>query len=476
MEVVIYYTITLILFLHVFFLWRKRGRERLPPGSLGIPLIGQSLGILKAMRANKGEEWLQERIRKYGPISKLGLFGYPTVFLHGQAANKFIYTCDGNLLSSNQPSSFSRIIGERNIVELSGDDHKRVRGALLSFLKPEVLKKYVAKIDEETKNHLKMNWQGKQEVKVEPLMKILTFDVICSLIFGIESGAKRDELIELFEDMIAGVLSIPVNLPCTQFRRSLEARARLNCVLMDLICERRLALEEERAFPDQDLITCLLSIRNEDNSNLMSDEEIMDNITFVMGAGYDTTSILLTFLVRLLAENTAVYAAIVHEQEEIAKSKPSEEFLTWDDLAKMKYTWMVAKETLRMTPPVFLNFRRALQDIEYGGYAIPKGWQVMWASTFTHMDSNIFPDPSKFDPSRFAQRSSAAPGFSYVAFGGGARICPGYEFARMETLVMIHYLVTRFTWKLSLKDNSFARNPMPVFNQGLPIQIKPRND
>jgi cytochrome P450 len=42
----------------------------------------------------------------------------------------------------------------------------------------------------------------------------------------------------------------------------------------------------------------------------------------------------------------------------------------------MKYTWRVAMETLRMYSPVFGGFRKALKDIEYGGYLIPKGWQV----------------------------------------------------------------------------------------------------
>lgn len=61
---------------------------------------------------------------------------------------------------------------------------------------------------------------------------------------------------------------------------------------------------------------------------------------------------------------------------EIAKSKPSGEFLTWEDLSKMKYTWRVALETLRMIPPVFAGFRTALEDIHFGGYLIPKGWKV----------------------------------------------------------------------------------------------------
>ena len=65
------------------------------------------------------------------------------------------------------------------------------------------------------------------------------------------------------------------------------------------------------------------------------------------------------------------------EQEEIVKSKASGELLTWDDIAKMKYTWKVAMETLRMTPPVFFSFRKVLTDFEYEGYLIPKGWQVL---------------------------------------------------------------------------------------------------
>lgn len=52
-------------------------------------------------------------------------------------------------------------------------------------------------------------------------------------------------------------------------------------------------------------------------------------------------------------------------------------------------------------------------------------------------------------------------------------MCPGHEFARIETLVVIHYLVTRFTWKLCA-DNFFMRDPMPVPTQGLPVQISPR--
>ncbi|KAK2639670.1 hypothetical protein Ddye_027465 [Dipteronia dyeriana] len=113
---------------------------------------------------------------------------------------------------------------------------------------------------------------------------------------------------------------------------------------------------------------------------------------FVMVAGHDTSSVLNTFLVRLLANDPAVYAAVLQEQEEIAKDKSMGEFLTWEDLTKMKYTWRVAMETLRMIPPSFGGFRNTLKDVEYNGYLIPKGWQIFWVTSMTHMDNTIFPD------------------------------------------------------------------------------------
>lgn len=116
----------------------------------------------------------------------------------------------------------------------------------------------------------------------------------------------------------------------------------------------------------------------------------------------------------------------------------------------MKLTWRVAQETLRTVPPIFGNFRVALKDIEFDGYFIPKGWQVLWTANVTHMDASIYHEPAKFDPSRFENQSvSAAPPCSFVAFGGGPRICPWIGFSRMETLVTMHYLVRHFKWKLN---------------------------
>ncbi|GJV58281.1 cytochrome P450 716B1-like protein [Tanacetum coccineum] len=217
----------------------------------------------------------------------------------------------------------------------------------------------------------------------------------------------------------------------------------------DLLHEKKVAHEEQKRQDNssKDLFTSLLSVRDDDSSAMMSDEEIIDNIIVVMIAGYDTTSVLLTFLVRLLANNDAICFDISREQEEISKSKAPGEDLTWEDLTKMKYTWRVAFEMLRINPPVILTFRRAAQDIEYGGYIIPKGWQVMFSAAMTQMDGSIFQNPTVFDPARLEKNTPSPPPFSLLAFGAGQRMCPGMELAKMETLVMIHRLVTQFKWE-----------------------------
>uniref|UniRef100_A0A2P2LAA1 Uncharacterized protein n=1 Tax=Rhizophora mucronata TaxID=61149 RepID=A0A2P2LAA1_RHIMU len=305
--------IIFIFIVPVFLLFIRRGRscKKLPPGSLGIPIIGQSIGLLRAMRTNTAEKWVEQRIHKYGPISKLTLFGKPTVFIRGQAANKFVFASDGNTLSNQQTASTRMILGDRNLLELSGSDHQRVRKALMTFLKPESLKQYVGKIDEEVRLHIDMHWKGKQEVRVLPLMKTLTFNIINSVLCGVECGPRRDILLDCFQVMVEGAWSIPVNLPFTRYNRSIRASRRVQAMVEDLVAEKKAELEQKGANSHQDLITCLLSVRDKESGQMMSEKEIVHNIMLIMTAGYDTSSVLLTFLIRLLSNEPAVYAAVV---------------------------------------------------------------------------------------------------------------------------------------------------------------------
>ncbi len=65
----------------------------------------------------------------------------------------------------------------------------------------------------------------------------------------------------------------------------------------------------------------------------------------------------------------------VIEQNKIAIEKVGD-LLCWDDTRKMKYTWQVIQETMRIQPIVTWATREAIKEIEYGGFTIPKGWKV----------------------------------------------------------------------------------------------------
>ena len=130
-------------------------------------------------------------------------------------------------------------------------------------------------------------------------------------LFGVERGARKDKFVACFQEMIEGMWSIPINLPFTRYNRSLRARTRVQNMVKDLIREKRLELEQKGASTHQDLITCMLSIHNENNEQVITEKEIVDNVILVMVAGHDTSSVLITFIMRLLANEPTIYAAIL---------------------------------------------------------------------------------------------------------------------------------------------------------------------
>lgn len=143
-------------------------------------------------------------------------------------------------------------------------------------------------------------------------MKILTFNIMCSLLFGLERGTRRDKLVEGFEQMMEGIWAVPVNLPFTRYHRSLKASKKVRDTVKELIREKRSELKGKSVTdPRQDLIACLLSIRNEEGKEALTEKEIVDNIMLVMIAGHETSSILITFVLRFLANEPSVHAAVL---------------------------------------------------------------------------------------------------------------------------------------------------------------------
>lgn len=128
---------------------------------------------------------------------------------------------------------------------------------------------------------------------------------------------------------------------------------------------------------------------------------------------------------------------------------------------------------LRLQPPVGRGFRKAIKDFKYGGFTIPKGWKIHWTVNSTNRKSQYFSNPDKFDPLRF-EGEGPSP-YTFVPFGGGPRMCPGNEFARMVILVFLHYVVKTFKWNFVDPSEKVTVDPMPAPAKGLPVKLFPHD-
>ncbi|KAH7834729.1 hypothetical protein Vadar_019038 [Vaccinium darrowii] len=140
----------------------------------------------------------------------------------------------------------------------------------------------------------------------------------------------------------------------------------------------------------------------------------------------------------------------------------------------MKYSWNVAREAMRLSPPGQGAFREATTDFVYAGFTIPKGWKTFWTVYSTHKNPKYFPEPEKFDPSRF-EGSGPAP-FTYVPFGGGPRMCPGREYARQEILVFLHNVVTKFKIEKAIPNEKILYHSSPIPTKGAPVRLQPHKN
>jgi cytochrome P450 len=109
----------------------------------------------------------------------------------------------------------------------------------------------------------------------------------------------------------------------------------------------------------------------------------------------------------------------------------------------------VLKESMRLYPPAWTVGREVAEEVEVGGYILPKGAQILASQWIVHRDPRWFPNPEGFDPDRWAaERAKDLPRFAYFPFGGGPRTCIGNHFAMMEATLLLAVILQRFRIEL----------------------------
>ncbi|XP_050210730.1 beta-amyrin 6-beta-monooxygenase-like [Mercurialis annua] len=469
-----------ISFSFIFFLvyTRKPSKSKFPPGSRGWPIIGENLEFAMAAWHGTPEKFVNDRKGKYkSDIFQTSILGERMVVFCGAAANKFVFSTGNQYLTAWLPLSVKKTMmfpeTLRNSSEDESDNMLHARSLIREGLRAESLKNYIPVMDSMAKEHLQENWFPNKQVKVVELTKIFTFSVACRLFLNITDSQLVKRLTGPFAILFAGTLSLPVNFPGTAFWRALKEGRIIRKELLGIVKQRRKDVKISET--NEDLLSrAILALGDDDGDEMSIKEMEIGNIVMsLLVASYDTTSTSLTFFVNYLAENPHVYKEVFREQMEIAKSKGPGELLNWGDVQKMKYSWCACCESMRLSPPAQGAFREVTNDFTFSGFTIPKGLKVHWTAYSTHKDPKIFPNPEKFDPSRF--EGNGPPPYTFVPFGGGPRMCPGKEYARFEILVFIHNLVTKFEWEKIIPDEKIVYTPLVTLANGLPVRIKPHH-
>ncbi|MEM9215963.1 MAG: cytochrome P450 [Cyanobacteria bacterium P01_F01_bin.150] len=432
----------------------------LPPGTFGLPLLGDTIGFFTDPNFGKNKH------KKYGPIFKSSLLGSPTLFVKGSVANQFVFSNKNQCLEISWPPSTKALLGNLSLALQTGHEHQSRRKLLAQAFRPRALAGYVETMQAITEQY-GQKWVALNNTLIwYPELRDYTLDVACKLLVGIDNGSQS-ALGHFFEAWCAGLFTIPLNLPWTQFGKAKRSRVKLLQEVERIIRDRQQAPD-----PGTDTLGLLLQARDDDGNGLSLDE-LKDQILLLLFAGHETLTSAIASFCMLIAQHPEVWDKLRTEQQafgEFANGVPTPE-----ELKQMPYLDNVLQEVLRFIPPVGGGFRKVLKDCEFNGYRIPKGWTILYQINQTHLNQDEYDNPEAFDPDRFttAPEDSIQNRYRWVPFGGGLRECLGKEFARLEMKLFAVHLLRHYTWELLPdQDLSMAIVPTPHPRDNLQVRFQ----
>jgi cytochrome P450 len=427
------------------------------PGEDGMPIFGLTFEQLRDPRA------MQKRmVDAYGPIYRVKSFGGRFVQLLGPEANELMMFDRDKVFSSEQGwGPLLNLLFPRGLMLMDFEQHRVHRKTLSVAFKPEPMKLYANALNEGIKARI-AEWRG-TSFKFYPAIKALTLDLAAASFLGIPWGPEADKINKAFVDMVQasiGVVRVP--LPGTKMGRGVAGRK----YLLDYFGKE---VPKRRASNAQDMFSQICRATNDDGA-LLSDDEIIDHMNFLLMAAHDTITSSATSMVMLLGQNRAWQEKLRAEMAAIGVNGDDLPYEKINDLVLTDYAF---KESLRMIPPVPSIPRRAVKDFSFGGYNFKAGTYVGASPGYTHKMPEYWPDPDRFDPLRFEpDQVKARHKYAWVPFGGGAHMCLGLHFAYMQIKILMWHMLRDSNIELPAgSGDKWQAWPIPQPKDGLPIKL-----
>ncbi|RZC49366.1 hypothetical protein C5167_017795 [Papaver somniferum] len=467
-------TLIIICITHWVYRWRNPGcNGKLPPGSMGFPIIGETHRFFTRTTSSDVPPFMKERMERYGPVFKTSLVGQSFIVSTDPEVNHLIISqLEGESFVFWYPDTFTKIFGQQGVQSLHGSIHKYIRNMVLSHFGPESLKhKLLPHIVHRVQRDLSV-WENQDSVDLKEAVVKMVFELTAKELICYQYNPTKpsENLRECFIAFMEGLISFPLDIPGTAYHKCLQGRKQAMKILKNMLQERRIT---PKSCPEDFFDYLLDELKNEDT--VLSEAICLDLMFFVLYGSFETTSISITFAVKLLTENPAVLEELTEEHEALIRNRKNGDApLTWKEYKSMKFTNQVLNEVVRLANIVPGVFRKALKDIPIQGYTIPAGWAVMLCLPSVHLNPVKYKDPLEFNPHRWDGVELNGGTKDFLAFGAGQRFCVGTDFAKLQMAVFLHYLVTKYRWK-TIKGGDIARIPGLTFPNGFHIKISEKN-
>ncbi|WP_262422996.1 cytochrome P450 [Brevundimonas denitrificans] len=266
----------------------------------------------------------------------------------------------------------------------------------------------------------------------------LTFDILSATMFSDDLGGQAAD----FERALNSFLSAGARIDPLDVMGAPDWAPRLGRIashrsavffekrVTALVAARRAQMEAGRPAPP-DLLTALLTARDEGGGRGLSDTEVAANILTFILAGHETTARALGWTLHLLSRQPEVMARVQAEADGFDIDQPD-----WAD--RMPWIRAAFEETMRLFPPAPTMARKALEADVIGGQAIGAGTTVVISPWVLQRHRLLWDDPDAFRPERFLpENRRAVDRYAYIPFSAGPRVCIGASFAVQEAMIAL---------------------------------------
>ncbi|KAF8781369.1 Cytochrome P450 3A28 like protein [Argiope bruennichi] len=436
----------------------------------GIPGPDPALltGNLKDIKSKSTpNETITVWLKKYGSVFGYYLGGLPYIIVKDLDILKQIFIkdfhlfCNRHLILDISPLN-------KTLVGLTDKRWKEVRTLLTPTFtsgKIKLMSNIVSKKVDITVEVVTKKARNKEMFDIYELVQGLTLDVIADCALAMKTHCQENSQ-DIFlisvrnyfryasNPAVEYAIMFPSVVSIMSFINKFMTAGQMTDLIVDSV---NTAIAERRKNPEtksMDLLQLMIDHREKDEiATGLTDEEIIANAWIFLLAGYETTATALAFTFYLLIKHPEIQERLYREIEKAEDD-------SYASIQNLQYLDQVFSESLRLYPPVtgFIS-RICSEDYRVGSMTIPKGAVVQAAVWDIHHDPELWPEPWKFDPDRFAPENRASlNSMAYMPFGIGRRNCIGARFAHAEAKLALFRLVKKFRFETCEKTD----DPLPL--------------